>query len=248
VKTLKLAIVISLLVIFASVSIVSAASTMEGTAIGYWSTAEPSPGSRVTLTVNFQSSSSQTLYIYAIGVHGDWMEDGRFYGPDLSDDPEVVETGGLCVKEITLDIPASASLGSHSYYIGIDGMNEDGDTFSWDSSGHSVTFAVSSNPTPTNSGSSGDPSNTGSTGGFSNILVYVAVIAVVAVVAILIAVLLVKKSGKKHAEPVESSTPEPTFVPPPQSPKPEQKPDTETEPETESEEPTQKPDEKDFTI
>ncbi|HSV50017.1 MAG TPA: hypothetical protein VLH35_06840 [Candidatus Acidoferrales bacterium] len=246
-KALKLAIVISLLAIFASVSIVSAATTMEGTAIGYWSTAEPSLGSRVTLTVNFESSSSQTLYIYAIGVHGDWMEDGRFYGPDLSDDPEVVETGGLCVKEITLDIPTSAGLGSHSYYIGIDGMNEAGDTFSWDSSTYPITFALSSNPTPTNTGSSGGP-NTGSTGGLSNILVYAAVIAVVAVVAIIIAILLVKKSGKKHVEPVESSTPEPTYVAPSQSPMLEQKPDTEPEPEPEPEEPTQKPNEKDFTI
>lgn len=253
-KTLKVALMASLLiVIFASVSIVSAA-TMQGTATGYWSVAKPSPGTQVTVTVNFQSSSSTTLYVYAVGIHGDWMESGRFAGPDYSDNPQVVQTNGLIAPQIVLQIPASANLGSHSYYIGIDGVDENGDSFSWDSPNYNIEFAVATNPTPTNSATSGGNNNTGDSGS-NSLLVYVAVITVVAVVAILLAILLVKKSGKKRAPPVESAAPEPSYIPPPQSPKPEQKtqpkpaPEPEPEPESEPEaEPEEKSNNKDFTI
>jgi hypothetical protein len=254
VKTLKLALIVSFIVVmFASVSIVSAAA-MEGTAVGYWSVTHPTPGRQVTLTVTFDSSSTQTLYLYAIGVHGDWMESGRFYGPDLSDDPVPVAPGQPYSAKIILDIPVTASLGEHEYYIGVDGVKENGESFSWDSPTYTVTFDVSSAPTPTgqpNSGSTNPPTD----GGLNNMLVYVAVIAVVAVVAIVLAIFIVKRSGKKPDAPAESFPPESTFVPPPASPKPEQKPkaepmpDPEPEPAPELTEPEDtEPESKDFTI
>jgi hypothetical protein len=257
VKTLKVALMASLLIfIFTSVSIASAASsTMQGTATGYWSVANPSPGSYVTVTINFQSSSSSTLYVYAIGLHGDWMENDQFAGRDYSSSPEVVQTNGLIAPSVSLQIPASAHLGSHTYYIGIDGVDADGNNFSWDSSTYNIDFAVATNPTPTNGATTGPNSSSTNDSGSSNLLVYVAVIAVVAVVAILIAMLVVKKSGKKRALPVESTVPEPSYVSPPESPKPEQKPVTKPEPESEPEpepepeaEPEEKPNNKDFTI
>lgn len=260
-KTLKVALMVSLLiVIFASVSIVSAAtSTMQGTATGYWSVAKPSPGSYVTVTINFQSSSSSTLYVYAIGLHGDWMANDQFAGRDYSSSPEVVQTNGLIAPSISLQIPASASLGTHSYYIGIDGVDADGNNFSWDSSNYNIEFGVATNPTPTNGGTTGPGNTNTNDNGSNNLLIYVAVIAVVAVVAILLAMLVVKKSGKKRAPPVESAAPEPSYVPPPESPKPEKKtkskpePTPEPEPEPEPEmapeaEPEEKPNNKDFTI
>lgn len=256
-KTLKVILIVTFLVaIFASVSIVSAATSMEGTATGYWSTTNPAPGTQVTLTVNFESGSSDTIYLIGVGVHGDWMSADGFYGPNLSEDPVAVETGGLYSTKIILAIPASASIGEHSYYIGIDGYDQNGDSFSWDSSSYTVTFAPASNPTSTNSGgNSGGNTNTGNTGGVNNLLVYVAVIAVVAVLAIVLAIVIVKRKSHKTPTVTPEAEYAPTFAPA-ETPKTEQKPKREPEPEPEpetqeapSEEPEEQPsNDKDFNI
>jgi len=256
VKTLKLAIIVSFLsVLFASVSIVSAA-TMEGTAVAFWSVTYPAPGTQVSLTVTFESGSSETLYLYAIGVHGDWMEAGRFYGPDLSDDPVPIASGQSYTTKIILDIPITAGLGEHEYYIGVDGVKANGESFSWDSSTYTVKFAMNSGPTPTsqsNTGSTNQPSDSG----LNNILIYAAVIVVVAVVAVLLAVLIVKKSGKKPDAHVDSFVSDSNDGQPPESPAPEQKPTAEPAPTPEpepmpeleaAESEDSEPESKDFTI
>lgn len=257
VKTLKLAVIVSLLtVMLASFSVVSA-GPMEGTAVAFWSVAYPTPGTQVSLTVTFESGSSQKLYLYAIGIHGDWMEAGRFYGPDLSDDPVPIAPGQSYTTKIILDIPITAGLGQHEYYIGVDGVKENGESFSWDSSNYAVTFDMDSDPTPTSQSNTGT-TNQPSDGSLNNILIYAAVIVVVAIVAVLLAVLIVKKFGKKPGTGADSFAAESSYVqpPPPESPTLEEKPaaehapamEPEPEPELTSTESKDTEPEKDFTI
>ena len=227
VKTLKIASIVTFLaLVFVSMGIVSALNASEASVTSFWSIAEPSPGQLVTVNVTFQSSSSQALYIYRMGLHADWMASGSFATLDFQDDPEVVEAGGIYVAKFPIQIPATASIGTHSYSIAADGFDQSGASFQWDSSAFSITISpqqsASTSPTAT-------PDDTQANGGLSSVILYAAIILVVAIVAILVAIIVMKKRGRKL----------PAARPLPAAPQPNQ---------PESSPPEQKPEEKDFTI
>ncbi|MEJ2242088.1 MAG: hypothetical protein P8Y18_08100 [Candidatus Bathyarchaeota archaeon] len=105
----------------------------EATASVFWLTEPINQGSIETVTIFFVNNSPQELQIYLVGLHFDWMETDQFVGNNLSDNPVVIPSyDSYTFNSIGVDIPADASLGSHSYYIGIDGL-EDGEDFSWNS-------------------------------------------------------------------------------------------------------------------
>jgi len=99
-----------------------------------WSSETPYRGSSPTVTVLVISDSSEELTIYYFGLHFDWMDSDRFVGYDLSADPVIVPAyGSQNFSPVTLQIPENVSIGSHSYFVGIDGVQGESTSFSWDS-------------------------------------------------------------------------------------------------------------------
>jgi hypothetical protein len=93
----------------------------------------PKPGNEVTVTVTFQSHVSQRLQILRYGVHADWMASADdFQGPNLSA-PATVEANGQYSGSFLIVIPTTASNGSHTYYVGVDGVDAAGNAFSLNS-------------------------------------------------------------------------------------------------------------------
>ncbi len=93
----------------------------------------PTQGSVVVITVEFTNQGSEELEIYRFGLNFDWMEPTRFAGSDLSANPVTIQAGAIhTFSPVTVEIPSNASLGTHSYFVGIDGL--EGQTeVTWDS-------------------------------------------------------------------------------------------------------------------
>lgn len=105
-----------------------------------WSTQTIYPGSTVSLGVIFQSNSSSELEVYSIGVHFDWMPAGSFYGHKFTENPiQIVGYGVKAFDAILLNIPSNVSAGEHSYFIGIDGLQNSAE-FSWSSPSFDITI------------------------------------------------------------------------------------------------------------
>lgn len=105
----------------------------EATATAFWLTEPINQGSIETVTIFFVNNSPQELQIYLVGLHFDWMETDQFVGNNLSNDPVVIPSyESYTFNSIAVDIPADTSLGSHNYFVGIDGL-EGGEDFSWNS-------------------------------------------------------------------------------------------------------------------
>ena len=99
-----------------------------------WSNPAPYQGSTVTVMVVFSSDNAETLTIYYVGLHFDWMKSDAFSGPDLSKDPVTISGyGSHTFGPIAIVIPEDASVGAHNYFVGIDGLQGESDGFSWDS-------------------------------------------------------------------------------------------------------------------
>jgi hypothetical protein len=105
-----------------------------------WSTQTIYQGNTVSLSILFQSNSSYELDVYSIGIHFDWMPSGSFYGHNLSDNPvKIVSYGFNAFAAILLNIPSNVSVGEHSYFIGIDGLQNSAE-FSWNSPSFDITI------------------------------------------------------------------------------------------------------------
>lgn len=99
-----------------------------------WSSETLYQGSSVTVQIFFISDCSEELTIYYLGLHFDWMDSGRFLGYDLSDDPVTIPSyENHMFYSIDILIPEDASVGTHTYFVGIDGLQGGSTSFSWDS-------------------------------------------------------------------------------------------------------------------
>ena len=106
-----------------------------------WSNKTPNLDSMVTLSVLFISDSTEELTIYYFGLNFDWMDPDSFVGHDLSSDPIVIPPSGFYnFPTITVQIPADVSVGTHTYYVGVDGFQSVTETFSWNS--YPLTFEI----------------------------------------------------------------------------------------------------------
>jgi hypothetical protein len=168
-------------------------------------------------SVHFQffSNTQKTLKVYNVGIHFDWMDKDQLIGIDLSSYPKTVAPMSSAVFDlINYTVPNNAQIGSHKYYIGIDGYDSDGNPFSWTSAESTITVVSSSSSQPGTS-----PTGTDQTQNQQNLdmnlLIYGAIIAAVVVVIAVIAVMMRKRGNNKPTKTDDNQTP---------SPAPEQKP------------------------
>ncbi len=218
-KGLRVASIVTfVVVIFFSIGLVSALSSSDASIQATLSNSSPKPGDTVLVSVTFQSKVSEELKIYAIGVHTDWMQADQLFGPNLSSNPATVEANGVYVTQFTMQIPASATLGSHTYSVGVDGLDSSGAAFSFNSAEATLQVVASStNPTgnPTSSGSPNDGEPT-------DWLPWITVAAAAAIVVVLVLFFMMK--SKKPRKSASEAPNELSMAPPAEEPRPDEEP------------------------
>jgi hypothetical protein len=217
-KTQKVAVTLTILaVVFLSIGVVSAAlSASDATITAQLSNTAPKPGNGVTVLVTFQSHVSQELKIYVYGIHADWMASADdFQGPNLSSAPATVEANGQYTGSFLLVIPTTASIGSHTYYVGVDGVDASGNTFSLNSAEATIQVVA-----PTSTQTAGPSGSGGQTAALPDWAPYLIIVAVVVIVIVLVFILL--KRNKRKPKAAAPATMQPTENPS-ESPKPEEK-------------------------
>ncbi len=108
--------------------------TNDGAVTVTFSDETPAQGDVVLITVLFTNLGTGDLEVHYFGLNFDWMESTQFVGPDLSSNPVTVSAGGTYTfSPVTMQVPSNVSVGSHSYFVGIDGYEGQTDVFSWDS-------------------------------------------------------------------------------------------------------------------
>jgi hypothetical protein len=109
-----------------------------------WLTESPYKGSTTNVNILFINDSPYELTIYYYGLHFDWMEEDKFAGHSVLDEPVTVAGyGTVTLDPIPVQIPEDVTLGPHSYFVGVDGVDENSDDFTWDSNTLSVVVQTS---------------------------------------------------------------------------------------------------------
>ncbi len=217
-RNLKLVCLITLLtVVFVSVGAVYA-QTNEARVLATLSKTTPSAGETIAVSITVENQASQQFSIIRFGIHGDWMaQETDFQGPNLVNDPPTLASGGTYQGQFMVTIPSSASLGSHTYYIGVDAQDSSGNYYSWNSNEETLQV-VPAGVTVTTPTASSNPN--GDDGSFStaDLLFIVAIVAIVAMVvlALLVLVTLRRRNRAKYI-------PKSVTGPPQEEPEPEQK-------------------------
>jgi hypothetical protein len=206
---------------FLCIGFASALNQDEASTHTFFTPQTAQPGQTVTVTVFFTSTSSDELILTYMGLHFDWMANDQFYGFNLTTQRITVPVGSdpITFNPINIQIPVTATVGAHTYTIGIDGTQGSSATpFSWSSIPATLTvtgngqITVGPTPTSTNSG--------GGLEGQNNLLMYGAIGAVVVVVVLLVLVLLVRKkrTSPKPAANQGAVQPETPSQPPKSNP------------------------------
>jgi hypothetical protein len=227
-KTIKLVTLITLIaVISVSIGAVSALSASDATITANLANSSPAVGQLISVSVTFQSHTSQQLRILAVGLHGDWMVADRLYGPTLSNDPPVVDGNGNYVTQFTVPVTSDVPLGTHTYYVGVDGVDSSGTSFSLNSAEATLQVIPSGSTviTPTPTATAAPSQGGGAPLGSDDLLFYVAIVAIVAMVVLAVLVLFTLKR-RTHARPAA----QPVSNPSTEQPKPEQPPSPQEKP------------------
>jgi len=128
--------------------VVSALEQDEASANVYWANQPYFQGSNATASIYFHNNSTGQLTIYYVGFHFDWMAKDAFIGFDLSGNPvNVTANGSHTFNPMLIRIPANVSVGSHNYFIGMDGYQGASypyENFEWDSQYFSLEVLDSS--------------------------------------------------------------------------------------------------------
>lgn len=100
-----------------------------------WSVVKYYQGDGVSVKLVLTNKSPETLTVYYLGIHFDWMEADGFHGRDLSDDPVTVESEEVYVFEpMAISIPENVSVGLHNYIIAVEVTEGESTTIvPWDS-------------------------------------------------------------------------------------------------------------------
>ncbi|MCW4046759.1 MAG: hypothetical protein NWE99_04250 [Candidatus Bathyarchaeota archaeon] len=120
--------------------LVSGLSQEEAVATVFWNPSAPPPGSTAIATVFFINKSNDTLAIERVGLHFDWMDSG-FFGITLSDPVTVPSQGTYNFNPMLISIPANVESGTHTYYVGIGGVQGSTEFF-WTSAEISMTIGT----------------------------------------------------------------------------------------------------------
>ncbi len=197
-----------LLVILFSAGIVSALNSSDASAQVFWSSDILHPASNAGFRITFISNTDDQLTVQLIGVHFDWMADGAFSGKDLSNDPQTIPARGNYTSDpIMIQIPFNVSVGSHTYFVGVDGVDSSGN-FTWSGPNQTIQVTYTStsetsptpNPTPTPGGSGGQA------GSPPNITTYLLIVAVVAIVIAVAAIVMELRKKTKQVNSVADKT------------------------------------------
>jgi len=93
----------------------------------------PAQGSVIVINVLFTNLGTEDLEVNYFGINFDWMESTRFAGLNLSENPEIISTGEThTFSPISVEIPSDVSIGSHSYFVGLNGFEGQTEVV-WDS-------------------------------------------------------------------------------------------------------------------
>jgi hypothetical protein len=135
VKSFPLAIVvISISVIcILSIGAVSALNPDDASVTTSWVSLKYYQGDSAAVIVTFQSNVADELSITRVGIQFDWMPPTAYYSYDLSANPVYVPSFGNYTFELTnIPLLAGATAGSHSYFISVDGLQNNVE-FMWNS-------------------------------------------------------------------------------------------------------------------
>jgi hypothetical protein len=203
---------VTLIVMVLSVGLVSALEQNEASIIATMPGDQRVRGEFSSVHIQFTSQTEKTLAIYYVGIHFDWMDKDQLYGIDFSNNPKTVEAmKSVVIDIINYTVPTDASFGAHTYYIGVDGYDEDAKPFSWTSDEATiqvVTTQTSNQPTSTAA------TNPDQQPFDMNLVIGAVIIGAVVVIAV---VILAFRKPKANNPPKDNANQE--------SPKPEQKPD-----------------------
>ena len=194
-RSLRISFIVTIVMVaFLGSGLVVALNSNEASVQVIFSTPQLQPGQTLTARIFFASSSADELLITNVGIHFDWMPSGNFYGYDLSSAPVTIPSGdgSYMFESIAIQVPVTVTSGSHSYYVGVDGMQGASSPFSWDSPAASIDVSGGSdNPTPTSTNSGEEQPE-----GQPNILLYGAIGAIIVIVELLIIVFILRKKRK----------------------------------------------------
>jgi hypothetical protein len=223
VKLIRISIIVAMITLtFLCIGFAAALTQDEGSTHVFFVPQTAQPGQTVSATIFFTSTSSDELQITYLGLHFDWMASDQFYGYNFSSTPITVPVGGdpHMFNPINIQIPADATIGVHTYTIGIDGTQGSSATpFSWSSTPATITVTgvngETSGPTPTSTNPGATPS-----AGQPDLLLFGVIGAVVVIVVILVLVLVMqkKRSQPKPAANEGSTQPETPSTPPKSNP------------------------------
>ncbi|MDR1993846.1 MAG: hypothetical protein LBQ98_10240 [Nitrososphaerota archaeon] len=204
--------------IFLCISIVSALGPNDAAASAQWSNSSPQAGDTVTIRFSFQSNVPDTIQLYGIGIHADWMPPNQLAGPRYTSGVTVIGRGSYTSDPYPIVIPSSASLGTHTYFVGIDAKGADGEEIIWDSADYTITIGTkSTTPPPTGSSPTKNPEKPTDR---TTQLFFIAVTVIVIVVLVILLMLRKKsKTTSPTARPINQQPP--NNPPPPPTPKDE---------------------------
>jgi flagellar basal body-associated protein FliL len=204
VKTTKIMfIVVFVLALFVFSGLVYAFDETSLSAYPIFSSQTLNVGSTVTVRITVQSNVDEELQISHIGVNFDWMDPSGFYGPDLSSNPAVVPNNGTyTTPPFIVQIPTNVTVGEHTYYVGVDGIETSNQNeFFWNSTVATImvlpanTTGTTSTITISPTGGGGGQTTTSSTSPLT-LIIYLAVAAIVVVVVLALIVMVVQKKSK----------------------------------------------------
>jgi hypothetical protein len=159
-----------------------------------WSSESLYPDSNAMVTVFFVSRCSEELAIFQLGLHFDWMASENFATLNMSDSPVVIPSNGNHVFDpFIIHIPKDVSVGTHSYFVRIGGLQGETTYFNWEDS-YTRTLQIQ--------GSEEEITNEGTDAGSqqNQSLIFVGVVIVV-VGAVLITVFMRSRKKKKIKQP-----------------------------------------------
>jgi hypothetical protein len=152
VKTSRIIVAVACSIIVCAMfsGLASALSQEEATASVAWVPLAPLPGNSVTASVIFINNSPNNLTVESVSIHFDWMGAGLYVGATLPNPVTVPVNDSQVLSPLLINIPSNVTSGTHTYTIGIDGVQGTAD-FSWDSTQLMITIGAGDNSQSFNS-------------------------------------------------------------------------------------------------